>query len=154
MKIRLSFLLVLFVIFSSCKILKKTTQSAQDEQVEQLTVQQEIIKEEEKIEEGRGEATAATAVTVRHESVRPVESGSSLYAFYVIIGSFSSFDNARRYNIELFEKGFTAEVLESESGLFRISVGGYNSESSARIRIAEIRQQHHEHRDVWLLVRR
>jgi len=78
-----------------------------------------------------------------------------MYRYYVIIGSFSILDNARKYTAEMAKKGFTPEILESETGLFRISTGGYNEESAARARIAGIRTAYkEEHSDVWLLIRK
>ena len=102
------------------------------------------------------EVVSTTDVTVRTESVTPVDRSASqtLFGFYVIIGSFRQIANARQYTNELTAKGFSPEILASENGLFRISVGGYNVENAARAQIAEIRARHAEHRDVWLLVRR
>ena len=85
--------------------------------------------------------------------MRPIDrSERIIYEFYVIIGSFRSIENARQYNIDLVRKGFNPVILESENGLFRISVGGYSDENAARARIAGIRTAYADHRDVWLLV--
>ena len=101
------------------------------------------------------EQNSRTEITVRTESVRPVDpSERAIYGFYVIIGSFRSVENAQQYNVDLVRKGFTPTILESENGLFRISVGGYNDESAARARIAGIRANYAEYGDVWLLVRK
>ena len=101
------------------------------------------------------EENSRTGITVRTETVRPVDSSErTIYDFYVIIGSFRSIENAQQYNVDLVRKGFTPTIFESENGLFRISVGGYNDENAARTRIAGIRTAHQEHSDVWLLVRR
>ena len=99
------------------------------------------------------EVTSNTEITVRTESVKPVDlSERNIYRFYVIIGSFRSIDNARQYNNELVSEGFAPVILESENGLFRISVSGYNEENDARAKIAEIRANYENHGDVWLLV--
>jgi len=101
------------------------------------------------------EENSKTEITVRTESVKPVDrSDIAIYGFYVIIGSFRSIENARQYNIDLVRKGFIPSILESESGLFRISVGGYDDENAARARIAGIRASYAEYSDVWLLVRK
>ena len=135
MKIRtLSLIIVCALLICSCKSTKKVTQSSSP----YLT-----------------EENSQTEVTVRTESVKPIDrSESTIYGYYVIIGSFRSVENAQQRNTELIRKGFTTTILESESGLFRISVGGYNEESAARARIAGIRAAYEEHRDVWLLIRK
>ena len=101
------------------------------------------------------EENSQTEVTVRTESVKPVDqTDKTLYRYYVIIGSFSILDNARKQKTEMAKKGFTPEILENENGLYRISVGGYNDENAARSKIAGIRATYEEHADVWLLVRK
>ena len=134
MKIRtLSFIIVCALLICSCKTTKKTTQSASPYMTEE---------------------NSRTEVTVRTESVRPVDRVETIHGFYVIIGSFRSIENARQYNVDLVRKGFTPIILESENGLFRISVGGYDAENAARTRIANIRATYAEYTDVWLLVRK
>ena len=101
------------------------------------------------------EDNTKTEITVRSEKVTPVDpSDRAMYRFYVIIGSFKNVDNARKENITLANKGFTPVILKSESGLYRISVGGYDDESAARSKIAGIRAAYKEHSDVWLLIRK
>ena len=127
------FIIVCALLISSCKSTKPTTRSSSP----YLT-----------------EENSKTEITVRTESVRPIDRSEAVYGFYVIIGSFRSVENAQQYNIDLARKGFTPLILESENGLFRISVGGYNDESAARARIAGIRAAYEDHSDVWLLVRK
>jgi len=146
-----SLLMVCAFLLFSCKNSKKAAQSVKPvvtERPEISNVQTVVAEVEEVAEE------IPMDVTVRTESVKPVVPERTLFRYYVIIGSFSNFDNARRYNIDLVNKGFEPEVLESESGLFRVSVGGYDVENAARARIAEIRRNFREHRDVWLLMRK
>jgi len=101
------------------------------------------------------EDNSKTEITVRTESVKQVEpTDNTLYRYYVIVGSFKILDNARQWRSDMVKKGFSAEILESESGLYRISAGGYNDENVARARIAGIRAAYEEHPDVWLLVRK
>lgn len=101
------------------------------------------------------EENSKTEITVRSEKIKPIgQIDRTMYQFYVIIGSFKSIENAKRYNVGLVKEGFTPVILENESGLFRISVGGYDDENAARVRITGIRAAYQEHRDVWLLVRK
>ena len=96
------------------------------------------------------------SITVRTESVTLADRGDieTMFAFYVIIGSFREIVNARQYSEELTSKGFSPVILVSELGLFRVSVGGYDQENLARQQITQIRANHEEHADVWLLVRK
>jgi len=152
MKFRSFFLvLICIALIYSCRGARNVVETVQPDPTEIYNegisrVELELAKIDEEI--------STTDVTVRTESVTPVEPERTLYRFYVIIGSFRDFNNARQYNMDLIRKGFSPEVLESEHGLFRVSVGGFNVESAARARIAEIRTRYAEHRDVWLLVRR
>ena len=148
-----SFILICIALICSCKSAKKIAESSQPDPTPTEIYQEDISRVEAELARIE-EEISVTDVIVRTESVTPVEPARTLYRFYVIIGSFRDFNNARRYNVELVGKGFSPEVLESENGLFRISVGGYDAESAARARIAEIRARYSEHRDVWLLVRR
>jgi cell division septation protein DedD len=124
-------MIVCALLLSSCKSTKKTAT------------------------QGSLENNSKTEITVRTESVKPLDpSDRTVYGYYVIIGSFSKIENAKRYNADLVKKGFTPVILESESGLFRISVGGFDDENAARTRIAGIRAAYEDHSDVWLLIRK
>jgi cell division septation protein DedD len=101
------------------------------------------------------EENSSTEVTVRTEKVKPVDQADkTMHAFYVIIGSFKSLENAKTDKAGLEKEGFTPVILENENGLFRISVGGYDEERAARAKIAGIRAAYTDHKDVWLLVRK
>ncbi|MFV0364909.1 MAG: SPOR domain-containing protein [Mangrovibacterium sp.] len=80
-----------------------------------------------------------------------LNSGNS---YFVIVGSFSSLANANRYKAELSPKGFSAIVLHSDTGYYRVCVNSYSSEESARVRISQIRSEFPEHADCWLLVKK
>ena len=150
-------LIIVSLLLFSCKSKKKTTQVVNIEPVEEFDIIEEVpFVEEEPIieEEPIVEEVPIVEITVRAESVTPVDRPETLYEYYVIIGSFRQIANARQYNDQLVAKGFSPEILASENGLFRVSVGAYNAESAARAKIADIRAQHREHRDVWLLVRK
>ena len=134
MKIKtFSFILVCALLFCSCKSTKKVPSTSP-----YLT-----------------EVNSKTEVTVRTEKVKPVDqSDKTLHRFYVIIGSFQNIENARQYRTDLTTEGFMPVILENENGLFRISVGGYDDENAARLKIAGIRAAYEDYKDVWLLVRK
>jgi len=103
----------------------------------------------------------------RYESSTPVraQSESFTYAdqgdagkytgkFFVIIGSFSSMDNANRYKQELTPQGFSPIVLRSETGYYRVCVNAYTDEATARQRIQQIRTDYPKYADTWLLIKK
>ena len=152
MNIRTLLLLTAYVLLLfSCKSQQTATRdtSAVPTVVVRPPAEPVMIEEAPIVEE-----ISTTEVTVRTESVTPVDRTDRNYGFYVIIGSFREIANARQYTVDLAAKGFSPTILASESGLFRVSVGGYDIENSARSQIADIRRRYAEHRDVWLLLRR
>ena len=127
-----SFIIVCALLSCSCKTTKNTAQTPQ-----------------------LPEVNSKTEITVRTESVKPIDlSERIVYKYYVIIGSFRSIDNARQYTVALADEGFAPVILENENGLFRISVGGYDDENAARAKIAGIRAVYEKYNDVWLLIRK
>jgi cell division protein FtsN len=74
--------------------------------------------------------------------------------FYVIIGSFSVYENAQKFKKQLMSEDFFPGILVNENGLFRVSVNSYDDEAMARTRISEIRQNFAKYSDVWLLVKK
>ena len=74
--------------------------------------------------------------------------------YFVIIGSFSSYENANRYKSELIPQGFNPVILQSESGYYRVCVNSFADESSARQRVYQIRSQYPKYSDTWMLIKR
>ena len=142
-------------LICSCKSTKKSTTQPVPKETTKDFIYDDLANSKNVEEEVKTEEISVKEVTVRTESVKPVDrSEKTLYKYYVIIGSFRSVSNARQYNANLVKEGFSATILENENGLFRISVGGYNEEKAARAQIAEIRAKYAKHRDVWLLKRK
>lgn len=107
------------------------------------------------------------APATRYESSKPVraQSESFTYAeqddagkyqgkYFVIIGSFSSVDNANRYKQELAPQGFNPIVLRSETGYYRVCVNAFTDEATARQRIQQIRTDYPKYADTWLLIKK
>jgi cell division protein FtsN len=140
----------LFPVIICCALLTVSCKSAKKSANQTLSnedVTNEIVVETNKPDE-------SPDVTVREESVKPVDRSEKTYKYYVIIGSFRILSGARQYNTELVREGFSPSILENDNGLFRISAGGYDEENAARAQIAEIRAKYSNHGDVWLLVRK
>jgi cell division protein FtsN len=75
-------------------------------------------------------------------------------SFFVIVGSFSSNENATRFKQELSPLGFKPIILHSETGYFRVCVDSFNDEAAARSRVQRIRTEHPKYADSWLLIKK
>jgi len=75
-------------------------------------------------------------------------------SFFVIIGSFSSLENANKYKQELIPQGFNPIVLHSETGYYRVCVNSYSDEMAARQRVSQIRTDFPKYADTWLLIKK
>lgn len=73
--------------------------------------------------------------------------------YFVIVGSFRSNENARRFSDIVEKQGFSPVLLLSETGFHRVSVDSYTNELSARARVMHIRRDFPEYNDTWLLIR-
>lgn len=89
-------------------------------------------------------------ITVVQEPGVAVEPGK----YYVIIGSFKSIDNAKKYKSQLIIDGFNPTLLQNDNGLYRVAVGVFMVETPARDKISSIRAQYAKYSDVWLLVQK
>jgi cell division protein FtsN len=74
--------------------------------------------------------------------------------FFVIMGSFSVLENAKRLKETLKSENFSPVILMNESGMYRVCGNSYEQESAARARIAEVRGSFPKYSDIWLLIRK
>ncbi|MEL7585087.1 MAG: SPOR domain-containing protein [Prolixibacteraceae bacterium] len=154
--------LAIVLLISACKT--KQTLPKQE-----ATATETVSKEEPKVFSAPAAQPASQqqAPVVRYESSTPVRSQSESFTFaqqedaskyqgkfFVIIGSFSSMDNANRYKQELAPQGFTPIVLRSETGYYRVCVNAYTDEATARQRIQQIRTEYPKYADTWLLIKK
>ena len=166
--------LIFSVSLSGCKVIEKLKKS--DEQ--EVTVEAE--NPETKVFSVPAEKPAKRTSTVRNnptsdkmyetpkKSEKPVRIQSETFTFdkqedrvnnegntyFVIIGSFSSNDNANRYKQELIPQGFRPIVLRSETGYFRVCVNSFTDEAEARNRVYQIRSDYPKYADTWLLIKK
>ena len=78
--------------------------------------------------------------------------GSNRY--FVILGSFSVLENAKRLKETLKSEGFNPVILLNESGMYRVCGNSYAEESAARARIADVRETYPKYSDLWLLIKK
>lgn len=74
--------------------------------------------------------------------------------FFVILGSFSVLENAKRLKATLTTEGFNPIILMNESGMYRVCGNNYAEENAARARIADVRAKFPKYSDIWLLIRK
>jgi cell division protein FtsN len=74
--------------------------------------------------------------------------------FFVILGSFSVLENAKRLKETLATEDFHPVILMNDSGMYRVCGNSYAQESEARARIAEIRAKFQKYSDIWLLIKK
>lgn len=75
-------------------------------------------------------------------------------SYFVILGSFSSNENAGKFKMDLTQQGFKPIILHSETGYFRVCVDSFNDEAAARNRVQNIRTQYPKYADAWLLIKK
>ena len=74
--------------------------------------------------------------------------------YFVIIGSFKSSDNAKKYQSQLVKDGFISDILKNEAGLYRVSVMATNDVDQARNEVRRIWAKFTKHSDTWLLIQK
>lgn len=102
-------------------------------------------------------ATSAKPISVKSESITLSTEDQATYGskkFFIIVGSFSSNDNANRFKQELTQQGFKPIILKSETGMFRVCVDTFNDETAARSRVQSIRTNYSKYADCWLLIKK
>jgi cell division protein FtsN len=96
-------------------------------------------------------------VSIRSEKVTFTTEDQATYgskSYFLIVGSFSSNENAGKFKQELTQQGFKPIVLHSETGYYRVCIESFNDEASARSRIQKIRTQYPKYADSWLLIKK
>jgi cell division protein FtsN len=100
---------------------------------------------------------AAKPVSMRSEKFTMTTEDQAAYgnkSYFVIVGSFSSNENAGKFKQELVQQGFKPIILHSETGYYRVCVDSFNDEASARTRVQNIRTKFPKYADSWLLIKK
>lgn len=159
--------LALGLLSSGCKVFQKTSKNNEEPVTE--TVQDNTQTKVFSVPNSKPEVREnPTSDRMSETPEKPVRTQSENFSFarqedqasnanksyFVIIGSFSSNDNANRYKQELIPKGFSPIVLHSETGYYRVCVNSYNDEFEARRRVNQIRNDYPQYADTWLLIKK
>ena len=102
------------------------------------------------------ESTVEKPITLKKEQFTYTQqedkSANETNRFFVIVGSFSQLENAKKFRETLIGEGFTPIIIHGETGYYRICVNSYKVEASARERISQIRLNYPKYADTWLLL--
>lgn len=104
----------------------------------------------------KGDATGKP-VSIRSEKFTMTNEDQAAYgskSFFVIVGSFSSNENAGKFKKDLTAQGFSPIILHSESGYYRVCVDSFTDEAAARSRVQNIRTKYPKYADSWLLIKK
>ena len=116
-----------------------------------------------KVEEVKQDTVKQVVDTVKAEVAKPVETekivessdkyttedgAEVVYAYHVVVGSFSSRANANNLSIELNKSGIKATVARNQNGLYRVFYYSTDNEPAVRIVLAKARKKYP---DAWML---
>ena len=116
-----------------------------------------------KVEEVKQDTVKQVVDTVNAEVAKPVEAEKIVessdkyttedgkdvvYAYHVVVGSFSSRVNATNLSIELNKSGIKATVARNQNGLYRVFYYSTDNEPEVRQVLAKARKKYP---DAWML---
>lgn len=116
-----------------------------------------------KVEEVKQDTVKQVVDTVKAEVAKPVETEKIVessdkyttedgkdvvYAYHVVVGSFSSRVNATNLSIELNKSGIKATVARNQNGLYRVFYYSTDNEPEVRQVLAKARKKYP---DAWML---
>jgi cell division protein FtsN len=116
-----------------------------------------------KVEEVKQDTVIQVVDTVKAEVAKPVEAEKIVessdkyttedgkdvvYAYHVVVGSFSSRANATNLSIELNKSGIKATVARNQNGLYRVFYYSTDNEPEVRQVLAKARKKYP---DAWML---
>ena len=152
MKKALIFSIVIGITLFSCKTTKKTTSNPYEPATSQTTTTPKIFTVPQSKQTN---VTEEPPVTTRQESftfTQPQDQNQN--SFFIIIGSFSNMDNAKKFRQTLSGEGFSPIIVQSETGYYRVTIDSYDNEQAARTRLLQVRQNYPKYADTWLLIKK
>ncbi len=158
---------IVSIVLSGCKVFENLQRNSDDEVVVAEEPRTKVFSVPHK-PEVRENPTSDTMYEKAEAKEKPVRVQSEKFTFdkqedkadnenntyFVIIGSFSSNENANKYKKELTPQGFIPFVLHSETGYYRVCVNSFTEEMEARQRVYQIRKDFPQYADTWLLIKK
>lgn len=152
-------------IFSSCKVIEDLTGKSKAKEQTEVKSQPKVfsVKEEKPavrenpVSDQMYVKADSKPISIRKEnfsfSEKEDKESNANKNFFVIVGSFSNYENAGKLKTELKPQGFNPIILKSETGYYRVCVNSYTDETDARSKVHEIRQNFPNFNDCWLLIK-
>jgi cell division protein FtsN len=160
--------LTLALLSSGCKVFKSSKKSKEAPKTE-AAAETKVFSVPAPKQEVRDNPTSDTmyetadnsgtgkSVSTRSEKFTMSAEDQAAYGnktFFVIVGSFSSNENANKFKQDLTKQGFKPIILHSETGNFRVCVDTFTDEAAARSRVQKIRLDYPKYADSWLLIKK
>jgi cell division septation protein DedD len=160
--------LTLALLSSGCKVFKSSkkskeapkTETAAETKVFSVPAPKQDVRPNptsDTMYETADNSGTGKAVSTRSEKFTMSAEDQAAYGnktFFVIVGSFSSNDNANKFKQDLTKQGFKPIILHSETGNFRVCVDTFTDEAAARSRVQKIRTDYPKYADSWLLIKK
>lgn len=90
--------------------------------------------------------TISVEIPVKHQDAAAFENGK--YNFYIVGGSFTLKQNAQRFAKGLKKKGYDAEILENNEGMFRVT---YHKDADSLTAASFMQDVRSENQSAWIL---
>jgi cell division protein FtsN len=145
MKSYIIFVTALFFLLSACGSSRKAIKSSEKTDTAVMSSGTELISET---------TAESPIIEVEEKLVAINDIAPEPFNYFVIIGSFRNPDNARNYQKQIENDGFSSELLKNDAGLYRVSVMASNNILAAREEIKQIREKFHKYSDTWLLIQK
>jgi len=145
MKILTYLIIASFILVSSCAGINKRLRKSSTSDTEKVSSQPKT------------KTTLAPAGPIREveEKLVPTnEKAPDPSRYFVIIGSFRNPGNAKKYQSQIRNDGFTSEILKNEAGLYRVSVLATDDVTLARNEVRKIWANFTKYYDTWLLIQK
>ena len=114
----------------------------------------EPVKSETVSKPTEGTASSVKSIKESFTAAKGEANDLGSKSFYIILGSFGSYENAQKLKKQLMAEDFFPGILVNEKGMYRVSVNSYDDETIARNRVLEIRQKFPKYNDLWLLIKK
>lgn len=170
MKKVILFAFTLALLSSGCKVFKSSKKNAAVPAAEQTSTETKVFSvpapktgvrenptSDVMYETADKEVTGSKPVSIRSEKFTMSSEDQAAYgskSYFIIVGSFSSNENAGRFKQDLIQQGFKPIILHSESGYYRVCVDSFTDEAAARNRVQKIRTEFPKYADSWLLIKK
>ncbi len=161
--------LALALLASGCKVFKSSkktsetavpaaqTETAAEPKVFSVPAPKPATRENPASDNMYQQTSTGKPVSMRSENFTFSAEDQAAYgnkSYFIIVGSFSSNENAGRFKQELSQQGFRPIILHSETGYYRVCVDSFNDEAAARNRVQQIRNDFPKYSDAWLLIKK